>query len=175
MQARRRLDSGGELRGRYQLGHISGGAGFEYLDGWQQRLSGEAGFELASALVRVGYQLELNNRSDLQQGSEFFSASPTRHSLFATAILPDVGGWQTEMRGEYRVSRYSDPYRLNGGALEVTRQDDRYGIAARANRRLSALWRVFADYSYYRNKSTLDTYDYGRYQLTTGLEAVLEK
>ena len=175
LQARRRLDAGGDLRGRYQLGHIAGGGGFEYLDGWQQRLSADAGFAMAPALLRVGYQLELNNRRDLQQGAEFFSASPTRHSLFATAALRDVGGWQADARGEYRVSRYNDPNRLNGGALEVTRKDDRYGIALRANRRLSAAWRAFVDYSYYRNESNLDTYDYSRYQVMVGIEAALEK
>jgi tetratricopeptide (TPR) repeat protein len=175
VQARRRLDSGGELRGRYQLGHIVGGGGFKYLDGWQQRLSADAGFALARALLRVGYQLELNNRTDLQQGGEFFSASPTRHSLLASVIPPDASGWRTEVRGEYRVSRYNDPNRLNGGTLEVTRQDDRYGLAARTNRRLSALWRVFVDYSYYRNRSNLDAYDYGRHQLMAGVEAALEK
>jgi len=176
VQARRRLESGRELRGRYQLGHIAGGAGFKYLDGWQQRLSAEAGFASASALLRIGYQLELNNRSDLEQGGgDFLSASPTRHSLFATVIAPDAGGWRTELRGEYRVSRYNDPNRLNGGTLAVTRHDDRYGISARADRRVSPLWRVFADYSYYRNVSNLDPYDYSRHQLMAGVEAVLEK
>ncbi len=89
--------------------------------------------------------------------------------------LPNVGGWRTELRGEYRVSRYNDPYRLNGGTLEVTRRDDRYGFAARASRRVSALWSVFADYSYYLNKSNLDIYEYGRPQLMAGVEASLEK
>jgi len=174
-QARGRLDAGGELRGRYQLGHIAGGAGFEYLDGWQQRFSGEAGFGLPRASIRAGYELELNNRADFQQGSDFSSYSPTQHSLFATLVLHDVGGWRTELRGEYRKSRYDDTYRLNVGTLEVTRKEDLYGIAARANRRLSALWRVFVDYSYYRNKSTLDTYDYDRHQLMAGVEAALEE
>ena len=176
-QARRRLDAGGELRGRYQFGHIAGGGGFEYLDGWQQRLSADAGFALASALLRVGYQLELNHRRDLEQEGEFFSASPTRHSLFATVALRNVGGWQADARGEYRVSRYGDPNRLNvnGGTLEVTRKDDRFGFALRANRRLTPPWRVFIDYSYYRNESNLDTYDYSRHQLMAGIEAALEK
>jgi len=175
VQARSRLDAGGDLRGRYQLGHIAAGAGFEYLDGWQQRFTADAGFALTPALLRVGYQLELNNRRDLQQGGEFFSASPTRHSLFATVALRNVGGWQTDARGEYRVSRYDDPNRLNGGTLEVTRKDDRYGFALRANRRLTALWRAFIDYSYYRNESNLDTYDYSRHQVLAGIEATLEK
>jgi len=122
----------------------------------------------------VGYQLELNNRRDLQQGGEFFSYSPTRHSLFATVALPSVGGWQTDVRGEYRASRYKDPYRLDGGTFEVAREDDRYGFALRASRDLSARWRVFIDYSYYRNESNLNGYDYDRHQLLAGFEAVLE-
>jgi len=169
-QARGRLDAGRELRGRYQLGRIAGGGGFEYLGGWQQRLSADA---LGSAFVRVGYQLELNNRRDLQQQADFFSASPTRHSLFATVALRELGGWQPEARGEYRVSRYNDPDRQNG--LEVTRNDHRYGFALRASRPLSAPWRAFVDTSYYRDESNLDTYDYSRYQLMVGIEAVLGK
>ena len=175
VRVRRRLDAGGDLRGRYQFGHVAGGGGYEYLDGRQQRLSGDAGFAWASAFLRVGYELELNRRRDLEQeGGEFLSVSPTRHSLFATA-LGNAGGWQTDARAEYRVSRYNDPNRLDGGALEVTRKDDRYGFALRANRPLTAPWRAFIDYSYYRNQSNLDTYDYGRHQLLVGIEAALEK
>jgi len=177
-QASSRLDAGGELRGRYQFRHVAGGGGFEYLDGRQQRLSADAGFALASALLRVGYQLELNDRRDLQQGSEFFSASPTRHSLFASVALRNLAGWQADARGEYRVSRYRDPNLIDGGAqgiLEVTRRDQRYGFALRASRPVAAPWRVFIDYSYDRNESNLDTYDYSRHQLMAGIEASLEK
>ncbi len=179
VQASSRLGSGGELRGRYQFGHIAGGSGFEYLDGRQQRLSAEAGFTLASALVRAGYQLELNHRRDLQQASDFLSASPTRHALFASVALRNVAGWRTDARGEYRVSRYRDPDLIDAGPplgiLEVTRRDRRYGFGLRAERRLSAPWRLFIDYSYYRNESNLDTYDYSRGQLMAGIEASLEK
>ena len=175
VQARRRLDSGGDLRGRYQLGYINGVGGFDYLDGWQHSFTADAGFALAPALLRTGYQLELNNRRDLQQGADFFSYSPTRHTLFATVALRNVGDWQADARGEYRISRYNDPNRLNGGTLEVTRKDDRYGFALRAKRRLTALWRAFVDCSYYRNESNLDTYDYSRNQLMVGIEAVLGK
>lgn len=177
-QASRRLDAGGELHGRYQFGHIAGGGGFEYLDGRQQRLSADAGFTLASALLRFGYQLELNDRRDLQQGNEFFSVSPTRHLLFATVALRNIAGWQADARGEYRVSSYGDPNLVDEGAagiLAVSRRDERYGFALRAHRRTTAAWRVFIDYSYYRNESNLDTYDYNRHQLMAGIEAALEK
>jgi sigma-70-like protein len=164
-------------RGRRTARELSARGGFEYLDGWQQRLSADAGFAPGSALLRVGYQLELNDRRDLEQGGEFFSVSPTRHSLFASVALRNVAGWQAEARGEYRVSRYRDANRLDvtGGTIELTRKDDRFGFALRANRRLAPLWRAFVDYSYYRNESNLDTYDYSRQQLMAGIEAALEK
>jgi len=178
-QASSRLDSGGELRARYQFRRIAGGGGFEYLDGREQRLSVDAGFTLAGALLRTGYQLELNHRRDLQQGSEFLSASPTRHSLFASVALRNLAGWQTDARCEYRFSRYRDPDLIDAGPplgiVEVTRRDRRYGLGLRANRRLTAPWGVFIDYSYYRNDSNLDTYDYSRHQLMAGIEATLEK
>jgi hypothetical protein len=171
-QARRRTDSG-DVRGHYQYGYIRGGAAYEYLDGWEQRFAADAGFALPRGVVRVGYELELNNRRDLQQGTDFSSASPTRNSLYVTAALGALAGWQTDVRGEYRVSRYNDPDVVGG--VEVRRKDDRAGFALRASRRLSGVWRAFFDYSYYRNQSTLDIYDYNRYQAMIGIEAVLEK
>jgi len=173
--ARRRLESGGDVRVRYEYQHIDGGAGFEYLDGWQQQLSLDWGFALGSAVARVGYQLELNDRRDLQQGADFLSYSPTRNSVFADVVLPNVAGWSVEARGEYRYSRYPDPYILDGGTLEIRRDDSRYGLAAHASHRLSGPWRAFVDYSYYRNDSTIDTYDYRRSQVLAGIEIQLEK
>jgi len=172
-RARRPLGSSSDLRARYEFQLIEGGGGYEYLDGWQQQLSIDAGFALASSLVRTGYQLELNDRRDLQQGADFLSFSPTRQSVFAAWTVPNIGGWRAEARAEYRFSRYNDPYVLNG--VEITREDKRFGIAARAYRVMAGPWRVFADYSYYRNESTIDIYDYSRYQVLAGVEIVLQK
>jgi tetratricopeptide (TPR) repeat protein len=174
-QARGRLQGGAELRGRYQLGKIDGGTTFEYLDGWQQRISGEAGFALARVLVRLGVQIELNDRRDFEQGGEFASYSPTRGLVFGWLILPDVAGWRADLLGEYRASRYNDPHRLNGGTLEVRREEDRTMAAFRVSRPLGSLWRAFVDYSYTRNESTLDIYDYRRSQWLAGVEAALDK
>jgi hypothetical protein len=172
-RARRGLDSGGDLRGRYEFQRIEGGPGYEYLDGWQQQLSVDSGFALGTGLMRVGYQLELNDRRNLEEGADFLSFSPTRNSVFATLALPNLGGWRAEARAEYRLSRYDEPYRLNG--VEIKREDKRYGIALHASRTLAGPWRVFIDYSGYRNESTIDTYDYGRQQVLAGIEIVFEK
>lgn len=170
VQARRRLPAGRDLRGRYELARLRGGAGYEYLDGWQQRLSVDTGFAWGRGLWRAGYEMDVEDRRDLQQGAEFLSYSPRRHMLFATAELPDVAGWRAELRAEFRVSRYRDPYRLDGGARVVVRSDDRYGFALRCSRGVGAGRRAFVEFSDYRSDSTIDSYDYRRGQLLVGIE-----
>jgi tetratricopeptide (TPR) repeat protein len=159
VQARTRLDAGRDLRGRYQLARIDGGSDFRHLDGWQQRFSADAGFAWRRALWRAGYQLDIEDRRDP-------SYSPRRHLLFAIAELPDVAGWRAEARAEYRASRYRDA---------DARRDDRYGLALRGSRGVSTGRRAFLEYSYYRNDSSIDGYDYRRSQLMLGIEIALEK
>ncbi|MGH8707075.1 MAG: hypothetical protein ACREVD_03340 [Burkholderiales bacterium] len=159
VQARTRLDAGRDLRGRYQLARIDGGSGFRHLDGWQQQLSADTGFAWQRALWRAGYQLDIEDRRDL-------SYSPKRHLLFATAELPEVAGWRTDGRVEYRASRYRD---------EMKRTDERYGFALRASRDVGAGRRAFVDYSYYRSDSSIDAYDYRRSQLMLGIEIALDE
>jgi hypothetical protein len=171
----RRLDGGHDLRVRYRLARIDGGAHYRHLDGWQQRLRGEAGFELAAAGLRAGYELELNDRRDLELAGGFYSYSPTRHSVFAIAELPRVGEWRVEGHVEYRSSRYRDPHRLDGGTRVLTREDGRYALAARANRGVGRGRQLFVDYSYYRNDSNIDGYSYGRHQLQIGIELLRER
>jgi tetratricopeptide (TPR) repeat protein len=158
-QARTRLQAGRDLRGRYQLARIDGGSAYGHLDGWQQRISADTGFAWQRALWRAGYQLDIEDRRDP-------SYSPRRHLLFAIAELPDVAGWRAEARVEYRASRYRDV---------DARRDDRYGLALRASRGVSTGRRAFVEYSYYRNDSSIDDYDYRRGQLLVGIEVALEQ
>jgi tetratricopeptide (TPR) repeat protein len=172
-RASRSLDGSADLRGRYEYQRIEGGGGFEYLDGWQQQLTLDAGLAGEAALARLGYELELNDRRDLQLGSDFQSYSPTRHSAFALLIMPNIAGWGAEARAGYRFSRYKDPYVIGG--VEIVREDRRYGVAVHAYRSVSGPWRLFVDYSGYRNDSTIDTYDYTRHQGLVGIEFVLQR
>lgn len=175
MQLRTRLDAGGDLRASYHLARIGGGANYRQLDGWQQRIALDTGFAWRRALWRAGVQFEIEDRRDLALGGEFQSYSPKRHGLFAAAELPDVAGWRTDLRLEYRASRYRDPYRLDGGALVVERRDERTSFALRGSRDVGERRRAFVEFSYYRNQSSIDLYDYRRSQLLAGVEFVLER
>jgi tetratricopeptide (TPR) repeat protein len=158
-QARTRLQSGRDVRGRYQLARIDGGSAYGHLDGWQQRISADTGFAWQRALWRAGYQLDIEDRRDP-------GYSPRRHLLFAIAELPDVAGWRAEARVEYRANRYRDV---------DARRDDRHGLALRGSRGVGAGRRAFVEYSYYRNDSSIDGYDYRRGQLLVGVEVALEQ
>jgi hypothetical protein len=57
----------------------------------------------------------------------------------------------------------------------VERSDDRHGLALRGSRGVSAGRRAFVEFSYYRNDSNIDNYDYRRGQLLVGIEFALEK
>ena len=175
LQARRRLEAGGDLRASYHLARIGGGSGYRQLDGWQQRVVLDTGFAWRRALWRAGIQVEIEDRRDLARGGEFLSYSPQRHGIFVTAELPDVAGWRADLRLDYRTSRYRDPYRLDGGSRVLEREDERTSLVLRGSREAGTDRRVFVEISHYRNDSSIDDYDYRRGQLLLGIELVLEK
>lgn len=172
VRARRPLAGGKVLGLRYQGGLIDGGSRYAYLDGWQQRLGINTLLPTDAGRLRLGYQLELNDRDDLARNGEFFSYSPTRHKLFVLLDRPAPGNWHYTLRGEYRYSRYDDPYRLtNGSTREVTREDHRYLAGVRGQRTLSRKTDLFLDYRYIDNDANLEAYDYARHQIMGGIEA----
>ncbi|MDR9437726.1 MAG: tetratricopeptide repeat protein, partial [Thiohalophilus sp.] len=166
VRARRPLAGGKVLGLRYQAGLIDGGSRYAYLGGWQQRLGIDGWLPTDAGRLRLGYQLELNDRDDLTQSGEFFSYSPTRHKLFVVLDRSGPGDWHYTLRGEYRYSDYADPYRISNGTItEVQREDHRYLAGVRGQRKLSEKTDLFLDYRYIDNDSTLEAYDYARHQI----------
>lgn len=172
VRARRPLGGGRDLRLHYRAGLIDAGARYAYLEGWEQRFSIDSLLATDAGALRLGYQLELNDRDDLELNGEFFSYSPVRHTLFALWKLAGPGNWRYTLRGEYRYSDYPDPYRIsNGTTTEVKREDHRYLAGIRGQRYLSDKTELFMDYRYIDNDSNLEAYDYARHQLMGGIEA----
>jgi len=145
------LDADRELRGRYQLGHIAGAAASNISTGGSSACRRTRVRARVRLSLRVGYQLELNNRRDLQQQADFFSASPTRHSLFREALCASsAAGSPTHARISHQPLPRSRSSETDRG--HAKRPPLRFAL--RAGRPLSAPWRAFVDTSYYRTNRT---------------------
>jgi hypothetical protein len=127
------------------------------LDGWRHR----AGVEFAGLRGAFGYDFELNERADLEDGALFASRSPLRHQLTARTSRSVADRVTLEWRARYRYSLYADADRFAGG-VEQRRKDTLAEAGLGARWRLSRLWSVLTELRYGRNTSTLEHYEYRR-------------
>ncbi|OBS10191.1 hypothetical protein Thpro_021241 [Acidihalobacter prosperus] len=157
------------VRLRYRYSRITGLATYGYLSGGQQQLGAQARWTPGQLKLRLGYELELNNRSDLTIGNQFYSASPTRQEVYLRASWPVSGKVKIFAHASYQHSRYGSPdITLQGGNLVSKRRvDDRYLESLGAQYRLSSGWYLVGEYQHTHAHSTFSIYTYGsdRYSL----------
>ncbi|NIP71589.1 MAG: hypothetical protein GWO16_00465 [Gammaproteobacteria bacterium] len=163
----RSVGARGELRLRYRVSRIEAVQDFEHLTGWRQRLRVEGRWD-AAGYVKLGYELEWNDREDLRIGAEFFSQSPLRNRVYGEWRIPAEGEWQLSVGGEYRHSRYRDADVTASGI--VTREDDKVELSLGAERALTRTVRLFGLYTYTDNDSELASFDYTRSEILGGIE-----
>lgn len=139
----------------------------EGLEGNQWDLRGEVNWTVAGAgdRIRGYYQLELNDREDIETPTTFTSLSAMRHSVYLDyrkALAPD---WQFKASGSYRRSRY-DEENIESAGTSQTRIDKRMNIALELSRR--HLWdniQLALEYRYTDNDSNIGSYSYSRNML----------
>lgn len=157
------------VRLRYRYSHITGIAPYAYLTGGQQQLGIQTRWRPSQLDLRLGYEVELNNRADLNVGNQFYSASPTRHEVYVRANWPATSRTKIFLHASYQHSRYNSPdISLSGGALvSKTRVDDRYLESIGAQYRLSTGWYLVGEYQHTHANSTFGIYSYrsDRYSL----------
>lgn len=160
----RRRAGPGALVARAASARFAAGDLYPELDGWRYRL----GLDFVLARTTVGYQVELNDRADLEGDGEFASRSPTRHQLAVRMSQPVSGRLTLEWRARYRYSHYGEQDRFGDVAV---RRKDSLGEAGLAGRwRLSKALSVLTEARYTRNSSSLDHYEYKRGAGLVGLE-----
>ncbi|WP_114416962.1 tetratricopeptide repeat protein [Marinospirillum perlucidum] len=148
----------------------SGGTGYGYLDGWQNR------FKLALDFVdawEAGYRNEWNSREDYASDPAFYSYSPLRHSFYGQKSWQASNRLQLFTRLEARLSQYPDK-EVDANGIEVSekRQDWRWLGRLRAGYQLTPEVQVFSEFQALYNTSNLDSYDYTSHQLLLGVDAV---
>lgn len=159
-----RFGSRANAKIQLQSSRIAGGDGYEYLDGWRHRFAAEYAPRLASGRLRLGYDLEYNDRDDLTDGTEFFSRSPLRNRVSARWSAPISDRWSLELGARYRNSRYADPDRfLDNATLREKRRSEQLGEGMLGLRyRLGQDWSLLTQYQYQHNHSNFDSYSYER-------------
>ncbi len=172
LQASRPLGQTRRLQLRYRASRIDGGDGYEYLNGWRQRIGAEISWHAQRRQWLLGYELELNDREDLRQGGEFFSQSPQRNSLYAELRMPVTTRVSLNARAEYRRSDYSgtDVHIVGPGTQSAARNDTAWQTTVRAVYRLDARWQAFAGITHSNNDSNFSSLSYRRNEAQAGVE-----
>lgn len=174
VQASRSPHAGSGWRLGAQLGRITAADAYAHLEGWRARAGVARLFQAGGAQARAGYDVEYNDREDLDTGNEFFSHSPLRQRL--EAVVEHPAGARTSLRwtARYRDSRYRDPDRYRDGA--VPREERRHERLAQAGlqlrRRLGREAFALLELQYSRNAATPAAFDYDRGVVLLGLEWV---
>jgi hypothetical protein len=159
-------------RARNDVSYLSGGSDFDFVTGWRNRTQLQVSNRLPQGRLFVGYELELNDRDDLESGQEFASYSPTAHGPFAGALFELAPRVALDLRGSYRTSRYQDDNRfLDGDALVTEARDqDLLSLTVRLDYRLTDRWALWSQYQYSDSASDIDRYDYRSSAYLLGLE-----
>lgn len=166
------------LVGGYEYERVAGGAAYGYLTGWRQSVFVENEFTYGAAKAAVGYEHEVNGRSDLNDlagSGQFFSVSPVSNRLYGELTVQHDERWTTHCSLSYEASDYRDPdVLLNGNILTVIARDDRLAIGSVGEvYKVSKLLSFEVEYRYLRNGSTIPVYGYQSHRLTLSLERLI--
>ena len=155
------------------LGLIAGSNDYDYLSGMQNLTTIEFSRTIDDTRIRAGYQLELNDRDDLTFTDEFFSYSPTRHRLFASAEHSLAEGLSAELRLGFRSSEYNDEnieLEDDNSVTQAARDEDRVTATLRVAYQATPLWTVFGEYRHADTDANFDRYGYDSSVFMLGVE-----
>ena len=114
------------LRVQYEYSQINElSSVYSYLAGAQQRFKMENRTHLSRGRLRIGYQLELNDKQDYRQADRFSSYSPVRHTASVWYRSQLGGKWHGRIGLDYRFSDYRKG-NIVGGISKGVRKDRRF-------------------------------------------------
>ena len=168
MRGLRKLHDNHLLGLRYEFSYIDDlDTRFNFLQGWRQKTEVESTWLLRNKRFKLTYQLELNNRRDIDT-SRYISFSPTRHRFRLRSefqLDPQAEG-TIDLR--YRYSRYNDATDLADGSHQ-TRRESRYQVVLSISQNLKRGRTFSTEYRYIHNTSNFRIYDYNQHLLTVNL------
>jgi hypothetical protein len=169
------LDRAGAVAWRLRLdsAYFDGGSRFAFISGWRHRAQARGSQAYDWGVLRIGYEVEHNDRDDLMLDDQFFSYSPIRHGPFATATANLTPRLQVDFSASARWSDYRDDNRFvdeTGMLVQAPRDQDSLSASARLGYRLTRRWQVWAQLQYLSSDSRIVRYDYAGQRYLIGLE-----
>lgn len=159
---------------RNDLSHYFGASRFDFISGWRNRSDLQVWSSTSWGSVHVGYELEFNDRDDLQRNDEFFSFSPTRHGVSSGVSVDVLPRLRIDLRGSLRWSHFAKDNRYldeAGALVSAPRDQDLLFAEIRADYRLSGVWTVWGSVQHSSSDSAVPRYDYRADSVVVGLEA----
>ncbi|MEX1033781.1 MAG: tetratricopeptide repeat protein [Cellvibrionaceae bacterium] len=160
----------------YMPSRHNGGAGFSHLDGWQHVAHARWRVPVEVVSFDLEYRWEHNDRDDLAGTDEFFSYSPTRHSLGVGLDWHVSTGWEISLGADYRISDYDGTNRLtdsDGVIKEKTREADRLRLQFKTQWQISPNLRFGGRLEVTDNQENFDTYSYDKREMSLMVEYLL--
>lgn len=164
---------GHEYQLRYRYGAVSAGDLYPQLEGSVQRFEASWQRRTSDWHVRARYRLEINDRDDLNTGSEFFSYSPTRQAVELIADRWFTPRWAAGIGLGFASSSYPDANTLtdvDGQTKTAKRETDQTEYWLRTHYDLTDSWRAGAEYRRTDQSDNFELYTYERSVLKLSLE-----
>jgi hypothetical protein len=136
--------------------------GYNYLQGWRQKARIEYRNYQTTHTAQAYYELELNDREDINLATFAASYSPTRHTLRGKYTHRLVGDWQVAADISYRVSDYP-------ATFSQQRDDNRWRLILDTDYRLDETSKLRLRWQYTANSSTVEAYDYYKNVIFVGV------
>lgn len=159
-----------KLTARYELAQYDEQAvAYSYLAGTRHRIRLDSYWRLTDKRIKLGYELESNDRDDFISGANFTSYSTTRHKLFADVTLMLSPQWKARVGIDYRATEYNDANVVAGTSLPI-REEDRLRLKLAARYQLAGGIDLVAEYRFTDNDSNVGSERYQRNQYRLGVQ-----
>lgn len=158
----RSLSSRERLILRYRFEDInSDNAIYDYLQGWRQKARIEYRNYQSGYTGRLYYELELNDREDINLATYAASYSPVRQTLRGKYTHIFDPAWQLTTDLAYRTSDYPATFTQD-------RDDNRWQLALDVDYRFDKTSKLRLRMKHTDNESTIDVYDYDKNVVSIG-------
>lgn len=150
---------------------VSGGPEYPEYDGWQYSLETGLRQNQWGGVLGIELGLELADRADVREAGYAASVSPFRQNIELSWRKAVTGDLTLTGKTAFRRSDYQGDYQWQtaSGPVSEGREDERWSASVLMDWQVTADWFVSSEWLYESSQSSLEGYDYDRYNLWLGV------